>query len=884
MANEQEMVTIFVNGEEVEVPKGTLVVEATKAVDLEIPVFCYHPQLEPVGMCRMCLVETGNSLNRDGTAMVDEAGNPTVQWGPKLVPACTTPVNPGMHIRTNNDRVEDAWRGTLEFLLTSHPLDCPVCDKGGECPLQDLTFAYGPDMSRFYKRNKYHFEKPIPLGELIWLDRERCIYCSRCVRFCEDVAGDPVLKFAGRNRGQEIVTDSVPPFDSYFSGNTTDICPVGALTTEDFRFKARVWELTNVPSLDPFDAVGSNIMLGTRADGIKRVMPRQNDWVNGIWISDKARFGHHFVGSSDRLTTPLIKENGEFRDATWQEALELVAARLGETVEAHGAEAIGALIGDRIANEDAFLAVKLLRDAIGTPNIDSRLHWPTGTGVEEAVAKVGLSSGSNLADLGAGTVILAIGTDLEEEQPSLYLTVRDAVQKGAQLILTQSRAVKEMHDAQMPLRIAPGSEAHFAALLLRVLFNEAKPDFGKLGGADDLYDGIMTLHPRETLNQTGLSPEAVDDVVAALGNASNLVVLLGREAVVNAGANAPALVDALVALLAASGKAGQLNSGLLPLLPHNNSQGVADMGALPSDGGATSDAMLSGEAGLRAMWIIASDPAAERAASRATLEALDFLVVQELFMTETAQLADVVLPAAAFAERDGTWTSLMRRVQRYEKALEPKGAALPDWQIVRRLAAALGADWPGCYTAQDVAAEIAKSVKAYKGMTYDALRGDPVAWTKNAFGHHIYSGTSFLNAWYGQQWATEAEGRRPKYDLATPALQEIERGDGFRVIFQNKQYDNGTLIARTELLDGRRSSGFVKMSPEDAAGLGIVWGDPVHVRVDGRDSTLPVIIDEALVRGAIVLPRQCSDVNATPALGTTAQFATVERAVEAMPA
>lgn len=871
----EELITINVNGQDIEVPPGVLLVEATKVVDVEVPVFCYHPKLEPVGMCRMCLVEVGSNRDRRGNLVLDDEGNPKVSWFPKLMPACTTRVSPGMYVKTGAERVTDAWRGTLEFLLTSHPLDCPVCDKGGECPLQDLTFAYGPDMSRFYKRNKFHFEKPIPLGDLVWLDRERCIYCSRCVRFQEDVAGDPVLKFADRNRGQEIVTYSDPPFNSYFSGNTTDICPVGALTTEDFRFKARVWELTNVPSIDMYDCVGSNIVLGTRSDEIKRIMPRANEWVNEIWLADKTRFGHHFVRSPERLQTPLIKEHGQFREATWDEALNLVADRLATLSGVHGSHAIGGIAGDRAGNEDLYLFAKLMRQVIGTNNIDFRMHWPTNSGIEEAVSNVGLASGSNLGKLGSGAVVLTFGADLEEEQPVLYLRMRSAAKQGAKLYVVQSRTTKEMRDATDALIVKPGREGHLAAALLIGAMKQGKLKFGrKQGGAKEVQAALKGLKMADLVAETGLDSATVDALIAAIVEADNLVVMVGREALTNAGQNAPALVDALVGLLVATGQAGQENSGLLALWPHNNSQGAADMGALPhleagyqpvKMPGATMQQMLSGEAGLRAAYVMASNPAQEHPSCINTLERLDFLVVQELFMTETAKLADVVLPAAAFAERDGTFTNFERRVQRYLKGLEPVGQALPDWQIIVRLAKQLDAEWPDYFIAHDVANEIAKKVKSYKGMTYEKLRGEPTGWVTTAAGHHIYTGTSLLNTWLGIQWKAAGESKRAKFELQWHDLQPTDASANpykpYRVIWQRKQYDNGTMIQHSTLLDGRRANAFIKLNPDDAASLEAQKGDMMRIAANGHEATGPLIIDAKLQSGTVVLPFNVKGVN-----------------------
>jgi len=307
----KKLVTLRIDEHTLQVPEGMLVVDAAKMVDVDIPVFCYHPKMDPVGMCRMCLVEVGRPVvDRATGEVVKEAdGSPKIAFAPKLDTACTTPASEGMVIRTNSQKVLDARKDTIEFILTSHPLDCPICDKGGECPLQNLTMKHGPGTSRYIFDEKKHLAKHVPLGELIWLDRERCIQCGRCVRFQHEVVDDPVIDFFHRGRSLEIITQSEPGFDSIFSGNTTDICPVGALTTSDFRFGARPWEMVTSASLCSHCPVGCNITFNVRREAktggnmvIKRVMPRQNEAVNEIWMCDKGRLGYHFTESKERLS------------------------------------------------------------------------------------------------------------------------------------------------------------------------------------------------------------------------------------------------------------------------------------------------------------------------------------------------------------------------------------------------------------------------------------------------------------------------------------------------------------------------------------------------------------------------------------------------------
>ncbi|MBI3734595.1 MAG: molybdopterin-dependent oxidoreductase, partial [Chloroflexi bacterium] len=323
-------------------------------------------------MCRMCLVEVGTPrMGPDRKPVLKADGTPEIAWMPKPQTACTMTVSEGMVVRASAPSVQEARRGVVEFLLTSHPLDCPICDKGGECTLQEETMSYGPGRSRFVYNDKFFNEKRVPLGPLIMLDRERCVQCARCIRFQDEIADDRVLGFSERGRGMEIITFSNPPFDSKFSGNTTDICPVGALTTSDFRFRARPWEVEYVPSVCPHCAVGCNLTLSVRNhEDIRRVLPRTNPAVNDIWLCDKGRFGHHFATSPIRLTTPLICKNGNLTEASWSEAYELIAERIA-AAKVKGPDAIAGRAGDSLANEDLYLFGKLFREVLRSDRVSS---------------------------------------------------------------------------------------------------------------------------------------------------------------------------------------------------------------------------------------------------------------------------------------------------------------------------------------------------------------------------------------------------------------------------------------------------------------------------------------------------------------------------------
>src|SRR5262245_17169393 len=465
-------VTLTIDGQSVTVPAGTNVVDAARAVSTAVPVFCYHPKMKAVGMCRMCMVEVYTPKIDPATRqpVIGPDGKPELAlMANKLQPGCMTPVSPGMVVNTASDRVKFAQRGQLEFLLTSHPLDCPVCDKGGECPLQNLTMEWGPGNSRYDYSDKVHFPKPIPLGDLIYLDRERCILCARCVRFQDEIAGDPVLGFDNRGRSWEIISKSDPPFDSKFSGNTTDICPVGALTSSDFRFKARVWELRSVPSICPHCPVGCDISLDMRYNDLMRVMPRENDYVNEIWICDKGRFGMRFFEQEERIKTPLIKRNNAWVEATWDEALRYVADKLTLIRASAGVDALAGLAGPKLPNEDLYLFQKLFREILGSGNIDHRAGLSGELELDDLTTQLGVGQGTNLMTLGKGTSVLVIGADPEEEAPVYVLRLRGTLNRGGEVTVANAYATKLDRLATRSLRPRPGTGPQLVLALIRAI-------------------------------------------------------------------------------------------------------------------------------------------------------------------------------------------------------------------------------------------------------------------------------------------------------------------------------------------------------------------------------------------------------------------------------
>ncbi len=866
-------ITLTIDGIEVTVPQGTVVVEAAKQVGINIPVFCHHPKLTPVGMCRMCLVEVGTPKMDPATKqpVLDADGKPEIMMMRGLQTACTNPVSQGMVVKTTTDAVTFARKGVLEMLLSSHPLDCPVCIKGGECPLQNLTMAHGPGKSRFDYEDKVHFQKPIPLSPMIDLDRERCILCARCVRFEDEIAGDPVLGFANRGRNWQIISKSDPPFNSKFSGNTVDICPVGALMNHEYRIAPRVWEVKPVPSICPHCPAGCNLTLDMRYREIKRVQPRENENVNEIWLCDRGRWGYHFVESDKRIEKPLVRRNGQLVESTWAEAIEIISNKFASVLQTHSGNAIAGLASGRLANEDLYLFQKLIRETLQSPNIDSRSGSADEGEHDDLGYAYGLATGTNLGDLGKGTAVLVIGADPEEEAPMYLLRLRGIMRRGGDIIVANGRPTKLGASATRDVRYQYGDEELFMMGVLRAILDAGEQNAAWVGentrGLEKLRASLQPYALGEVAQRTGIAEDVIKSVATTLAKAENLVVVYGREAL-TLGKGMP---QALGNLLLLTGKVGKKGSGALPILRYNNTRGALDMGIRPDRGpGYTNvpqrgmgireiiDAATNGR--IRALYVAGSDPAAVSPAAAAALERVDFVVVQELFLTPTAQLADVVLPAAAYAERDGTFTNGERRVQRFRQARQSPGEARPDWQIFATLGRAITAlipepvatvaggkgknrgatavaeapaARPWMYrSTDDVNAEIVKTVGIYSGASYDKLRSTGGVWGRQALNENVYyDGTSYHNTeGLGIQWPTLAEQRKSSFDFifAKPTDRPTLNGQ-LMMVSVPRTFNGGTLMENADALSFWVSDPYVGLSKDDAARLGIASGDRVRM-------------------------------------------------------
>ena len=820
-----DRVSVTINGRTVKTSKGRLLIDVAEEMGVFVPRFCYHPGLKSVAVCRMCLVQ--------------------VEGQGKLLPACATPVDDGMSVNTVEEKAVDAQRDMLEFLLINHPLDCPVCDRAGECPLQDQTLAHGPGSTR-YIEPKRTYEKALEISDLVVLDRERCVLCWRCVRFSDEIAGDRFIQLVDRGAGTQILTFNEEPFDSYFSGNTIQICPVGALTSKPYRFVSRPWDLETAPSVCNYCSVGCPMTNESRSGKMVRVQALPNEQVNDFWMCDKGRFGYHFTSDEDRLETPLIRgEQDAFEASSWGRAYQAIAERV------EGKERIGVIAGGHLTTEDAYGISRLAREVLKTTDIDSRIQ-DAGAAYESAMTLHGAAgSSARLDDLDTAKTIVYVGPDPKETLPVLYLRLRGAaIDKGAELVVVSPREISLDAIAHDVHRCAPGGEA-------------------------------------EALSSLSLE----DGVVVVWGPAS-----AGR--------------DETATAAAAAALAGSTGRKLLVCPPHAGSQGLIDMGVYPSlgpgyepieepgrDTRGILEAAAAGE--LDALFLFGADLLSDfpdRELAQRALDSDAFTVVVELFPTETATHADVLLPSATHAEREGTYTNLERRLQKLEELLPPPGSAKEPWTICAGIARTLGTDWKW-HSFTDVWSDIKRNVKTHADVDVDALAQDmphaalqyesafgdmaadtphpPVAGPGGQYPKGFRSGAPFQT---GQNWplswelrAFEAEqrpghvpsiggggsGGTPSDGSDSPRTQPAPpqpSAEGDLALLTGRQiYDEGTMVSKSVALRRLQKKPFVELNDEDAKALGIDDGDDVTIEGNGKSFTVRAVIG-GIVRGTVFVP------------------------------
>jgi NADH-quinone oxidoreductase subunit G len=877
----QTSLTVTIDGQTVEAQAGELIIDAAERAGVFIPRFCYHPHMEPVGMCRMCLVEVS---------------------GPRgfgLQPACYIRVADGQEIRTASERARKAQEGVIEFLLINHPLDCPVCDKGGECPLQDQSLSHGPGESRFIEE-KRHWAKPIDIGPLVALDRERCIQCARCTRFAEEVAGDALIDFAFRGDHIEVATFPDKPFDSYFAGNTVQICPVGALTARPYRFKSRPWDLEQVESTCTTCSVGCRVAAQSSAGALVRFLGVDSLPVNQSWLCDKGRFSHETVYADSRLTEPFVRNGETTETVRWPEALRRSAVALRAAID-DGPGRIGVIGGSRFSNEDAYAWAKFAKSVLRTDSVDAQLDDGLPADVVLGLPRATIDDAVN------ARLVILLAADLREELPVLYLRLREAAVKAGREIIECSPAGSALSaHVSVQLGYLPGE----AALLASALLAEGEPNELVSVGRDELAAA------RELLGAARATAGDEGD--------GGIVVVLGRPSLAESGATIASAATILTMLpgvkfLSALRRAnvhGAIDMGLAPgVLPGRVSLEAGrgwfgDLwGELPAARGEDTAAILARAARgeLSALVLLGADPVADfpdRSLAEEALRATPFVLSLATHHDRSNALAHVVLPVPADGERAGTTTNLEGRVTSLAAKVVPPGVARPPWMVARELASRLDADL-GIENLDSLTDEIGRSAPAYRGITAESFSSG--AWRDGAI-IPLRAGES------------ESDRPLPFDPIATPGIASVDEqgaplrvgfgvplgggdvgapsttaplpqpiglasGDpvvagrldaySHRLVIGRTLYDGGTLVSSSSSLADLASAPRFRLHPSEMARLGLVDDDQLRVRSARGEATAPVRADERVARGVVVLAHNPAAADVIPAaLVDASQLAT----------
>jgi NADH-quinone oxidoreductase subunit G len=639
------MVELDIDGQKVEITEGSMIMHAAEKCGTYIPHFCYHKKLSIAANCRMCLVD--------------------VEKAPKPMPACATPVTQGMIVRTKSDKAIKAQQSVMEFLLINHPLDCPICDQGGECQLQDLAVGYGKSASRYDEEKRVVANKDV--GPLISMEEmSRCIHCTRCVRFGQEVAGSMELGMSHRGEHAEIETVVGETIDSELSGNMIDICPVGALTSKPFRYSARTWELSRRKSVSPHDSTGANLIVQVKSNQVMRVVPLENEAVNECWIADRDRFSYEALNGADRLTKPMLKQGGQWSEVDWQTALEYVANGLKQIKADHSASAIGALLSPHSTLEELYLATQFVR-GLGSDNVDARLR-SAEFGKSEGVRYLGTS----IASLSSLQSALIVGSNLRKDHPLFAQRIRQSVRKGCAVSAINSVA----YDWAMPVANSiTVPAAHWAQALSDV------------AAAVAAEKGVQAPAPS---NAAGHAAEAAQKIAKSLLKGERKAILLGNAAAHHANASS---------LLALANWIGEQTGATVGYLTEAaNTVGAQLVGAQPQLGGKNAAQMQSG---LKALILLGAEPEHDTAA-KAAVQA-DMVITLSPFKTNMA-FSDVLLPISPFTETAGTFINAEGRIQSFHGVVKPLGETRPAWKVLRVLGNMLSLPGFEFETAQDVAA------------------------------------------------------------------------------------------------------------------------------------------------------------------------------------
>lgn len=843
------MVRLTVDGKPVEVEEGQTILQAAQKLGIYCPTFCWHEKLEPIGACRICLVE--------------------VEKSPKLAVSCITKATEGMKAFVNSPRAIEGRQGVMEMLLVNHPLDCPTCDKGGECDLQDIAFYVKNDRSRFGEPKRRFLtsarstfdEKQI--GPLMYLTMNRCIACFKCVRMLKEVAGEYDLGAFGRGVFTEIDVVQDQPITNEFSGNTVEICPVGCLTSKPFRYAVRTWLTQKKSSVCSFCSDGCNLTLWVSGDKIFRATSRRNEAVDEGWICDKGRYGYDIVNHPDRVKTPLIRKNGKLVPATWEEAFDFIATMIKDTKEKFGPEAFAGIGSARCSNEDNYLFQKFFRTVIGTNNIDHRVSFKRLLPSPSSDSLQNLYSMTNsIEDLEKAKLIVVLGCDVTSEHPIMGLRIKKAVNKfSTPLILINSKKTKLNGWAKTEILPNYGTEVALVNALCQQVVKRGGSDAPKI--KEDFIDWLKNYTPEKVSETTGLDNKVISKLADEISSAESCIFILGREVISHP--QNQELMEAVYNLAYLTGHLNKPHSGVNLLWEYNNSQGALDMGVLPdrlpglvplnqedyrknvekvwkskisSKPGLNTHQIFNGiEKGeIKFLYVMGENLLAnypDRKFVESALSKVDFLVVQEIFLTETAHLASVVLPGASFAEKEGTFTSAERRVQKFQKGIRPQSQAKPDWQIISMLGMWMDCENFNYDSSQKISTEIFSLVPSYVGLDFKKLGNSGALWD------------GFL---------TKKENQMDS--LRKPEFKTLPKEPDYPFILTTGNLVNhsGSLTWYSENLKLVVNEGFCEINEKDALKVGISDEDPIWVESTGGKIKTKAKISKNLQSGMVFIP------------------------------
>ncbi|HHT9123218.1 MAG TPA: molybdopterin-dependent oxidoreductase [Candidatus Wunengus sp. YC63] len=831
-------------------PEGTNIFQAALDNGIYIPGLCYHPKLSQFGGCRLCMVEV--TERRTGHRF-----------------ACAHPVSEGMIVKVNTPKVIRYRKSVMEYLLVHHELSCPICDKAGECSLQDITHELNQSPSRFKAvRMDYPMVRDNPVLEL---NRNRCILCGRCVSTCKEIEGIAAIDFQNRGIKTVIGTAFDRPLDCSFCGGCVAVCPTGAWQDRTLGFKGRSWEFSKVPTICPYCSVGCTVILNTKLESVRRITSDDYLGINEGNLCIKGRFGHEFIHSPERIKTPLIRKNGELSPTSWDEAIEYVAKRFRQIINEYGGTAIGGIGSEKCTNEDNYLFQKFCRSVLGTNNIDNmaNIKSPALNGLIYESVIHGMTSAS-LKEIEHANTLFFIGADMTEAHPVAGNMARKAIRlNNANLVIANERGVQFNSIARNDIRLkyALGSQVILINALIKVIIDEKLVDLKKVETSTNNFDKLRSLIDKfnieETSKITGVTQEAIRNAALLLTKPGNCYIICGKDIEEN-----PLAEDAIRALMnlcsllnpACRGDAGSGKVSLFFSRSHNNSQGVNDVGVVPgffpgyvntndvsnkekiekSWGVKFPDAILKKDAEnvidlalngkLKALYIMGENLVVNYPNGKKIKEAckkIDFIVVQDTFLTETAQLADVVLPAATFAEKEGTFTNMGMTVQRLNKAIKPVGDAKPDWQIICSLAQKMGQS--GSYVStKEILTEIESISPVYAGINYDRLRRKEFHWASSVYNKN--------------------KSAKYTFSMVKPKSSEIKKNKDFPFVLLTGASLNhqGTFSRHSKSLISVAPECFVEISKKDAQGLQINNGDRVTIESAHNKLTLKVKITSKL--------------------------------------